>query len=60
MSRTRTHLNSRHGLLGDFDVITGPPAPPAVLQKPAGPALPGAGQPADPASATPDSVGADG
>jgi hypothetical protein len=24
--------------LGDFDVITGPPAPPAVLQRPAEPA----------------------
>jgi hypothetical protein len=60
MSRTRSHLNSHRGLLGDFDVITGPPAPPAVLQKPAGPTPPGGGQPADPASAMPASAGADG
>ena len=33
MSRSTPGLNP----LGDFDVITGPPAPPAVLQKPVEP-----------------------
>jgi hypothetical protein len=60
MSRTRSTLNSGRRLLGDFDVITGPPALPAVLQKPAEPAPPDGGQPTDLASATPDSVGAEG
>lgn len=39
--------------IGDFDVVTGPPALPASLQKPAGPAAPDA-KPTPPAPTTAD------